>query len=316
MLFPFKLATWYLCFGFCDLVILLLHVNNFRAHCILSFTALIAGFNYSISKIIMPEFVLPAAIVVIRGISASIFFWIIYLSFSREKIDYKNDLPRIFLCALTGIACNQLLFFEGLNLTTPINASLLQCGVPVFVLVISAIMIREKITGMKILGVFLGALGAVLLLVSSALGSAGVHYVGDLLIIINALSYAFFLVLIKPLMAKYKGLTIAAWVFGLGTMMTFPFGYQDILRIQWQSMPAYALWSLAFIVVFSTIIAYYLNITVMKFVNPSVAGIYIYVQLVFTTLIAVWFGKDHLTFEKALYSLIIFTGVYLVSVRK
>jgi drug/metabolite transporter (DMT)-like permease len=296
--------------------VLLLHVNNFKAHSILLFTALIAGFNYSISKIIMPEFVLPAAIVVIRGISASIFFWTIYLLLSREKIDYKKDLLRIFLCAFTGIACNQLLFFEGLNLTTPINASLLQCGVPVFVLVISATMIREKITPVKILGVILGASGAVLLLMSSALKSAGAHYLGDLLIIINALSYAFFLVLIKPLMAKYDGLTIAAWVFGLGTMMTFPFGYQDILRIQWQSTPAYALWSLAFIVVFSTIIAYYLNITVMKFVNPSVAGIYIYVQLVFTTLIAVWFGKDYLTIEKTLYSLLIFGGVYLVSVRK
>jgi drug/metabolite transporter (DMT)-like permease len=225
-------------------------------------------------------------------------------------------LLRIFLCAFTGIACNQLLFFEGLNLTTPINASLLQCGVPVFVLLISATMIREKITGVKILGVVLGASGALLLLMSSALKSAGMNYLGDLFIITNALSYAFFLVLIKPLMAKYNGLTIAAWVFGLGTMMTFPFGYQDILKIQWQNTPTYALWSLAFIVVFSTIIAYYLNITVMKFVNPSVAGIYIYVQLVFTTLIAVLLGKDYLTLEKSLYSLLIFGGVYLVSVRK
>jgi drug/metabolite transporter (DMT)-like permease len=264
----------------------------------------------------MPEFILPAAIVVIRGIAASIFFWTIYLSFSREKIDFKKDFLRIFLCALTGIACNQLLFFEGLNLTTPINASLLQCGVPVFVLAISAVMIREKFTAIKILGIFLGALGAVLLLMSSALRSAGGYYVGDLMIITNALSYAFFLVLIKPLMAKYNGLTIAAWVFGLGTMMTFPFGYQDILKIQWLSTPAYALWSLVFILVFSTIIAYYLNITVMKFVNPSVAGIYIYIQMVFTTLIAVWLGKDYLTLEKTLYSLVIFAGVYLVSVRK
>jgi drug/metabolite transporter (DMT)-like permease len=293
-----------------------LHVNNFKVHSILLFTALIAGINYSVSKVIMPEFVGPAAIIVIRGVSASIFFWILYLFLLKEKIDYKKDFIRIFLCAFFGIACNQLLFYEGLNLTTPINASLLQCSVPAFVLLISAIVIREKITALKILGIFLGASGAVLLLVNSARQAAHVHYMGDLMIILNALSYAFFLVLIKPLMTKYNGLTIVAWVFGLGTIMTFPFGYNELVRIHWLAMPDYAIWSLAFIVIFSTIIAYYLNVTVLKFVNPSVAGIYVYIQPVLTTLVAVWFGKDHLTIEKAFYSLVIFAGVYLVSVRK
>ena len=182
-----------------------------------------AGINYSVSKILMPSFALPAAIVVIREIAASIFFLILYLCLSREKIDYRNDFLRIFLCAFFGIACNQLLFYNGLNLTTPINASLFQCSVPIFVLIISFIMIREQITVVKILGLLLGASGAVLLLMSSALGSASVHYIGDLMIILNAISYAFFLVLIKPLMAKYKGLTMVAWIFTLGTIMTFPF---------------------------------------------------------------------------------------------
>jgi drug/metabolite transporter (DMT)-like permease len=293
-----------------------LYVSNFRAHSILLFTALIAGINYSVSKVIMPEFVGPSAIIVIRGISASIVFWFLSFVLIREKIDYRNDFIRILLCAFFGIACNQLLFYEGLNLTTPINASLLQCSVPVFVLIISAIILRERITTLKVLGIFLGASGAVLLLASSARQSAHVHYLGDLMIIINALSYAFFMVLIKPLATKYNGLTIVAWIFTLGTMMTLPFGYQEFLQIKWQSMPDYAIWSLTFIVIFSTITVYYLNIVAMKFVNPSVAGIYIYIQLVFTTLIAVWFGKDYLTFEKSFYSLIIFAGVYLVSVRK
>jgi drug/metabolite transporter (DMT)-like permease len=291
-------------------------VNNIKVHGILLFTALIAGINYSVSKVVMPEFVGPAAIIVIRGMSASIIFCILYLVFLREKIDYKKDFIRILLCAFFGIACNQLLFYEGLNLTTPINASLLQCSVPAFVLIISAIVIREKITILKVFGIFLGASGAVLLLVSTARQTAHLHYLGDLMIIFNAMSYALFLVLIKPLMLKYNGLTIVAWVFSLGTMMTFPFGYNELMAIQWQAMPGYALLSLAFIVIFSTIIAYYLNVTVLKFVNPSIAGIYVYLQPVLTTLVAVWFGKDHLTIEKILYSAVIFAGVYLVSVRK
>ncbi|MFL5728921.1 MAG: DMT family transporter [Cytophagaceae bacterium] len=287
-----------------------------KVHFVLLFAALIAGFNYSISKIVMPDYILPAAIIVIRGLGAIIVFWVLQLTLIREKINFREDFLRILLCAFFGIACNQLLFYEGLNLTTPINASLLQCSVPAFVLLISAFMIREKITVMKICGIALGASGAILLLLSSAKQSAEAHYLGDMMIIINALSYSFFMVLVKPLMARYHGLTIVAWVFTLGTLMTMPFGYHELLQIQWHTMPEHVFWSLAFIVFFSTLLAYYLNVTALKFVDPSVAGIYVYIQPVLTTLIAVWLGKDLLTVEKTLYSLLIFGGVYLVSVKK
>jgi drug/metabolite transporter (DMT)-like permease len=286
--------------------------ENLKAHIFLLFTALVAGFNYSISKMIMPGFIQPSAIIVMRGISACLVFGLVHLSVG-EKIDYKKDFIKILACAIFGIAANQLMFYEGLNLTAPINASLLQCCVPVFVLVFAVFLKEERITIRKAAGITVAATGAVLLLMSSAKQSTGPHYLGDLLMILNALSYAIFLVILKPLMAKYHGLTIVAWIFFLGTFFTLPFGYTDAMAIQWSKWPLYAFLALSFILIFSTIITYYLNVSVLKFVNPSVAGIYIYLQPVFTTLIAVWLGKDVLTPEKAGFSVLILSGVYLVS---
>jgi drug/metabolite transporter (DMT)-like permease len=286
--------------------------KNLEAHLILFFTALVAGFNYSISKIIMPEFIQPSAIVVIRGISACLVFGLTHF-FIGEKIDYKKDFIKILGCALFGIALNQLLFYEGLNMTTPINTSLLQCCVPVFVLILAVFFKEESITLTKITGITVSATAAALLLIRSSKATSGPHLLGDSLILVNTLSYALFLVLLKPLMAKYKAITIVAWIFFLGTCMTLPFGYKNVVSIQWSQWPLYALLSLGFILVFSTIIVYYLNTSVLKLVNPSLAAIYIYVQLVLTSLIAVWFGKDELTWEKVGFSVLIFIGVYLVS---
>jgi drug/metabolite transporter (DMT)-like permease len=286
--------------------------ENWKAHLFLLFTALIAGFNYSISKIVMPEFIQPSAIIVLRGMAACLVFGIVHL-FIGEKIDYKKDFIKILGCAFFGIAANQLLFYEGLNLTAPINASLLQCCVPVFVLIFAVFVKEEKLTIKKIIGISLGAAGAVLLLMSSSAKASGGHILGDTLVILNALSYGIFLVILKPLMAKYQGLTIVAWIFFLGTFFTLPFGYKDVMVIQWSTWPLYAFLSLAFILIFATIIAYYFNVSVLKQVNPSVAGIYIYLQPVLTTLIAVALGKDILTWEKAGFSVLIFAGVFMVS---
>jgi drug/metabolite transporter (DMT)-like permease len=284
-----------------------------KAHLTLFTTALIGGFNYSISKIVMPDFVQPSAIIIIRGISSILFFWLMHALFVREKIIDKRDYFKIWLCSLFGITANQLLFYEGLNLTSPINASLLQCGVPVFVMILSAIMIKEKMNFLKIFGLILGATGAILLLMNSKKDALTQTHIGDIMIIFNAASYAVFLVLVKPLSEKYDPITVMKWVFLFGTIMAIPFGYYQLTEVNWNSMPSYVWLSLGFIVVFATIITYYLNVKVLRFVNPSVAGIYVYLVPVFASIIAVTMKQDIITLEKVAYSLLIFTGVFLVS---
>lgn len=286
--------------------------GQLKAHLVLLLTTIIGGFNFSIPKLIMPQFVQPAALIIIRGISGVVFFWLVHL-FVRENIKEKKDYYKLFICSLFGIAGNQLLFYSGLNLTTPINASLLQCAIPVFVLMLSVTMAREKITILKLSGLMIGATGAILLLIDSSKSQVTSSHIGDLLVILNSASYAVFLVLVKPLSEKYNPFTIMKWLFLFGTLITLPFGYNQLQEVRWDSLPSFVWLCLGYIVLFATIANYYLNVGVLRFVNPSIAGIYMYLVPVFATLVAVFLDQDEVTVPKLGYSLLILFGVYMVS---
>ncbi|HEY8402657.1 MAG TPA: DMT family transporter [Cytophagaceae bacterium] len=285
--------------------------GKLRSHLILVFTALIAGFQYSIAKNVMPDPINPSAVILIRGVAAATVFTLIHFLLVKEKIENRKDFVRLMLCALTGVTLNQLLFYEGLNLTTPINASLMMTSSPILVLIFSSILIKEKITYYKIIGIVLGATGAILLLINKETTES--FFLGDILVMLNAASYSVFLVLVKPIMDKYHPLTIVKWMFVLGLIMVLPFSATSAFYIDWPSVNSTVWWSLVFIIVFPTIIAYYLNVAVLQYVNPSIAGIYIYLQPVLATIIAVVLGKDYFSWERGFYSLLIFSGVYLVS---
>ena len=286
--------------------------NTFKAHLLMLFTTLVAAFNYSISKEVMPEYMSPYGLIVIRSICAASVFYITDALFIKEKIQ-KEDYVAIFLCALTGAAINQLFFYRGLSLTSPINATLMMTSIPILVFIISSIIIKEKITFIKILGITLGATGAVLLLLNSDITSSNSSFIGDLFMLLNGVSYAVFLVIIKPLVLKYNAITLMKWIFGLGLIMIMPFGVPDLYDVQWNSIPSIIWIAIIFIIIFPTILNYYFNAAVLKYINPSIVGIYIYLQPPLTAIIAISWGKDNLTLEKVGYSFLILVGVFLVS---
>lgn len=281
-------------------------------HLLLLATTVVAGLNYSISKILMPEFILPFGIVFIRCVVAVVFFSVVYMFSPKEKIDTK-DILKIGLASALGIACNQLLFIEGLNMTTPINASLMMTSSPIIVFLVSAIILKEKITWVKIVGIALAASGAISLLLHSFSMEAHSILVGDIFIILNACCWALFLVVIKPLVVRYRTTTIIPFLFIFGLIMVIPFGIGDFRAINFEHFTSKAWLALGFVIVFATLFAYYFNIYVLKFIDPSIAGIYIYLQPLLATVFSIFLGKDYLTFEKVLFSLFIFSGVYLVS---
>jgi drug/metabolite transporter (DMT)-like permease len=285
-----------------------------KAHLMLISGALIGAFNYSISKIIMPHYISPMAVVVFRGMIAIVVFSVLHFLFVKEKL-HKKDYPRIGLAAVFGIAVNQVFFYTGLNLTTPINASLMMTMTPIAVLLISSAVLKEKITLPKLLGVFLGTIGTVLLLLHSGRGAFEKLFAGDLMVLTNAVSWACFLVTVKPLMLQYHPLTILKWIFTLGFFLVLPFGYQDFMNTPWHHFTTEAWWALGFVIVFATLLAYYYNSAVLKYVNPSLAGSYIYLQPFLAALIAIAWGKDHFSFEKLVYLIIILSGVYLISFK-
>jgi drug/metabolite transporter (DMT)-like permease len=286
--------------------------TSFKAHLMLITASLIGAFNYTISKMVMPDFVKPMAIVVTRGIIAIGIFSLIHFLFIKERLE-KEDYKRVFLAALFGIVLNQVSFYHGLNLTAPINAALMMTITPIIVLLISFSTHKEKITITKILGVLLGTLGTALLLLHSGKGTVNRLFTGDILVLLNAVSWACFLVTVKPLMQKYNPFTILKWIFLIGFFMIIPFGYQDFITTDWVLLSYEAWWALAFIILIATLCAYFLNSAVLKYVNPSVAGSYIYLQPLMAAIIAISWGKDAFSFEKLTYLIIILSGVYLVN---
>ncbi|MFD2247088.1 DMT family transporter [Pontibacter ruber] len=284
-----------------------------QVHASLFLVALIYGSNYSIAKEVMPEYVGPFGLIVIRVVSAALFFGIFSRFVVQEKIVGRADNLRVILCGITGVAVNQLCFFAGLNLTAPINAALLMVIVPVVVLIFSAILLKERVGKRKISGILLACTGALLLIYNSRGESTTGNIWGDLLIILNATSFGMYLVLVKPLMQKYKAITIVSRIFTVGAVLVVPFGWQQLLTPDYSAFPVSIWLALVFMVFAVTILAYLLNTWALRYANPSLVGAYIYLQPVMAILIAVFMGKDVFTLEKALYALLIFAGVYLVS---
>lgn len=287
-------------------------MKQFRVHLAIFAANFIYGANYNIAKQVMPEPLTPFAIIVARVSIAGLLFWLLHASLVKEKVQ-KQDWGRIIACAVFGVAANQMLFFKGLSLTNPINASVIMVATPILVLLAASIIIKERITWLRSLGVGIGAAGAFMLIGGLRFEFAAEHVLGDLMILANAASYGVYLVLVKPLMSKYHVLTIVRWVFFFGFFMVLPFGWQEVQAVDWLNMPLWAWMSLGFIVLFTTFLAYLLNAWGLGYLSPSVVGAYIYLQPVLATIFSYYFSQAALTWEKAGFSLMIFLGVYLVN---
>jgi len=286
--------------------------KKLKIHAVLLFVTLIYGANYTVAKIAMPDYLEPFGFILLRVTCATILFWAFSFGVGSEKIK-KRDLGMFFLCGLFGVAINQMLFFKGLNLTTPINASVIMTTSPIFVLLTAYVLGKERLTFLKILGVAIGATGAYMLITKDGISLEYEGFLGDLLVLINGASYAVYLVIVKPMMAKYRASTVIKWVFFCGWLIIIPFGYEELIIASWSSFPDYVWYSIAFVIVGATFTVYLLNVWSLKFVNSSVVGIYMYLQPVFATFIAILARGDELDWLTAAYSLIIMLGVYLVS---
>jgi len=279
----------------------------------------IYGANYIIAKGIMPNKIGPSAFVFLRIVGAGILFWVIK-SFIKERID-KKDIFRLALCGLLGVATNQLLFFHGLNLTSPIDASIIITSIPVMVLVFSALILKEKITKNKLIGITVGGIGAILLIWYGKSAAGTSSTLGNLFVFINACSYALYLVIVKPMMKKYNALNVISWVFLFGFLFMFPFGIGDFLATDFSSFDLNTYLAVGFVVIFTTFLAYLFNIYALNYVSPSVTGSYVYLQpAVSFIMVSIYayilmheeYAQD-INLVKILSCLLVVSGVYLIS---
>lgn len=260
----------------------------------------------------MPEFIQPFGFIFIRVSITTTLFFLLHYFWQNEKIE-KKDLGLLAVCGIFGVVINQEMFFAGLSITTPINASLIMIMTPILVFVISFFLAHEKATWQKILGLLLGLSGALVILAGRDFSFSSQTLLGDLFILINATSYAIYLVIVRPLMKKYHPLTVVKWVFFFGLFPVTLFGFKQFTQIEWHTFTTQIWVAMSFIIIGTTFFAYLLNMLALREVHSSVVGAYIYMQPILATIISMALGKDQLSIEKVISALLIFSGVYMVS---
>jgi len=285
------------------------------AHLALLFTNLFFAINISAVKhLTNSQLAKPFGINVVRVGISMILFWMLFLVKRVNVKIEKPDIKRFLLCAITGVAINQLLFLKGLSLTYSIHASLLMLTTPILIVFIAAWILRERLSFVKLIGLGLGITGAAVLVLGKENSGEGNDILfGDMLILINAVSYTFYFVLVKPLMLKYDPIVIIRWLFSFGFFLVLPFGWVEFTQIQWAHFNTIDYTCMALVVLTGTFLAYLFNIYGIKILGASVAGFYIYTQPVFAALIAMAFLKEPLSLYKMIAALLIFAGVFLAN---
>jgi len=276
---------------------------------------LIYGLNHTVAKNVMPVYIGPYAFILLRVIGASILFWTVSLFIKTEKID-KKDWPRIILCSFVGMVINMLAFFKGLELSTPVNSSVMITLSPIIVFIFSAILLKEKIESMKAFGIASGFVGALILVLYTA--KTGVNApnipMGNLLFIVNSFAYGLYLVLVKPLISKYNIITLLKWLFLLGVIMNFPVTISQFSEVEWTNLPLKeAIIPMAFVVIGTTFFTYLFNAYALTKLTASSVSSFIYLQPIVGIVFAISTKSDSLTLISVVGMILIFIGIYLVT---
>lgn len=287
-----------------------------------TFVSIIYGVTFTIAKDVMPKYIDAYGFILLRAGGSMLLFWAVWLFMKLnskapiEKIA-THDFPRIIAAAFFGVAFNMLTFFKGLSLTSPISAAVIMVSTPMIVLVLSALIMKERMRKRMVSGLILGLIGtAFLILYGKSIGSATNAGLGNFLVLVNAISYGFYLIIVKKLMDKYNAFTFVKWIYLFGFIMVLPFGWSQFDAVNWTLVPIAICWKIAFVVVISTFLTYLLNLLSMKELKPTTVAVFIYLQPLFATVFAISLGKDELSLVKIGSAALIFIGVYLVSMKK
>ncbi|UFH47315.1 DMT family transporter [Flavobacterium galactosidilyticum] len=278
--------------------------------------SIIYGVTFTIAKDVMPLYIDAYGFILLRAGGSVLLFWLVWLFMPKEKIALQ-DFPRIIAAAFFGVAFIMLTFFKGLSLTSPISAAVIMVSTPMIVLALSAIIMKERMKSRMVFGIILGLIGtAFLILYGKSIGSATNAGLGNFLVLVNAISYGFYLIIVKKLMDKYNAFSFVKWIYLFGFIMVLPFGWSQFDAVNWSAIPVTISWKIVFVVVISTFLTYLLNLLSMKELKPTTVAVFIYLQPLFATIFAIGLGKDELSVVKIISALLIFIGVYLVTQKK
>ena len=279
---------------------------------------IIYGLNHTIAKNVMPTYITPFGFILLRVLGAAILFWLVSFFIKPEKIQ-KKDWPRLIACSFLGMVINMLAFFKGLELSTPVNSSVIITISPIIVFIFSAILLKEKIQFLKTIGIISGFIGAVILVLYTS--KTGINApnipLGNVLFIVNSFAYGLYLVLVKPLIEKYNIITLLKWLFLLAVFLNFPVTFNEFVSVKWADLPIKdAVLPMLFVVVGTTFCTYLFNAYALRTLSPSTVSSFIYLQPIVGIVYAVSTKSDTLSLVSVTGMILIFIGIYLVTKKK
>ena len=291
-------------------------LTNLKSHASMWITQILWGLNPAITKIVFTAGLTPLFIYDCRMIGAALLFWIASLFTKRERVE-RSDMLHILFASMLGIILNLGMFLYGVQLTSPVNASIISTISPILTMSLAALFLREPITKKKSGGVIIGGLGAILLITNSAHASGiSGNIIGDVLCILAQTCYSCYLVFYKGLTTKYSPMTLMKWMFTFSALSSLPFTYSEFANFNFGNIPDLAIYGICFIVIGPTFISYLLLPIGQKNLRPTIISSYNYIQPVVSTIVAISWGLDNFNLLKIASILLIFIGVFMVSRSK
>ena len=285
--------------------------KNIQGHLFALTANILWGLMSPIGKSALTEFS-ALSVTTFRMVGAAACFWLLSLFCKREQVDHR-DMLKIFFASLFALVFNQGVFIFGLSMTSPIDASIVTTTLPIVTMIVAAIYLKEPVTNKKVSGIFVGAMGALILIISSqGANSSDGNILGDLLCLIAQISFSIYLTVFKGLSQKYSPITLNKWMFVYASMCYIPFSYHDMTAIQWSGISTAALLQVGYVVVGGSFLAYICIMSAQRMLRPTVVSMYNYMQPIVASTVAIMIGLGTFNLEKGIAIALVFLGVYIV----
>lgn len=289
--------------------------KNVQGHIFALIANILWGLMAPIGKSALMEFS-ALSVTTFRMVGAAACFWLLSAFCKYEHVDHR-DMLKIFFASLFALVFNQGVYIFGLSMTSPIDASIVTTTLPIVTMIIAVIYLKEPITNLKVLGIFVGAMGALTLILSSqTAGSGNGSIIGDLLCLVAQISFSIYLTVFKGLSQKYSPITLNKWMFIYASMCYIPFSYQDVAGIQWAEVSTAAYVQIGYVVIGGSFLAYIFIMTAQRLLRPTVVSMYNYMQPIVASIAAIIMGLGVFGWEKGIAVALVFLGVYIVTKSK
>ena len=289
--------------------------DQLRGHLSIAAAYTIFGLNVVLCKDIANSAAVPPHVLfTLRAIGASALFWLVSLFQPVEKIQ-KGDMWQIALASFLGFFLTQMTFLVGITMATAIDSAILGTLGPVFTMIVAYFFVGEPITGKKAGGVTIALAGVIFLILNSVYsgGASATTPMGLFMLLLNSLTFSMYLGIFRPLVSRYSVVTFMKWVFLFSLLMSLPFSAKGLLSLDFAAIPVTVRWEIGYLIVFATFIAYYLIPYGQKLIRPTLVSMYNYLSPLIATVVSIWTGMDHLTWQKVVAAMAIVGGVILVS---